>query len=80
VTSIRMYVNGALVTPTITGGTLDYILTYQPPVPFTTNSTVTVRIVAQDLNQSPPGLDKTYTFSIRDTVPPQPPANVRVIL
>ncbi|HZI95205.1 MAG TPA: right-handed parallel beta-helix repeat-containing protein [Patescibacteria group bacterium] len=80
IATVKMYVNGVLVTPTITGGLLEYTLTYQRPTPFPTSSTVTVRIVADDFNLSPPGLDSTYTFTIRDTTPPQPPGNVRVIL
>lgn len=80
IASVRMYVNGTLVTPVITGNINDYALTYTPPAPFGTNATVTVRIVADDFNLSPPGLDSTYGFSIRDTVPPQAPTNVRVQL
>jgi len=79
-TTVRMFVNGTQVTPAVTGNLNDYILTYTPPAPFVTNATVTVRIVADDLNASPPTLDSTYSFTIRDTIPPQAPANVRVIL
>ncbi|HEY3176039.1 MAG TPA: right-handed parallel beta-helix repeat-containing protein [Candidatus Polarisedimenticolia bacterium] len=77
--TIRMYVNGALITPAISGTINDYTLTYAPPAAFPTNTPVTVRITAQDFNLSPPGLDATYSFTIRDTTPPSPPANVRII-
>jgi len=79
VATLRMYVNGALVTPVVGGSLNDYTLTYTPPSPFTTGTTVTVRITADDFNLSPPGLDVAYGFTIRDTTPPLPPANVRVI-
>ena len=79
IATVRMYVNGVQVTPVVTGNLNDYILTYTPSLPFVTNTTVTVRIVAQDFNLSPPGLDSTYSFTIRDTIPPQAPTNVRVI-
>ena len=76
--TVRMYVNGAQVTPAVTGAANDYTLTYAPPAPFGTSATVTVRITAQDLAGSPPGLDSTYSFTVRDTTPPAPPTNVRV--
>jgi len=77
--SIRMYVNGSQVTPTITGSATDYTLAWTPPSAFASGATVTVRITAQDQVQTPPGLDTTYSFTIRDTIAPAPPTNVRVI-
>jgi len=77
--TIRMYVNGTQVSPSITGSVTDYTLTWTAPSPFASGSTVTVRITAQDLVPTPPGLDTTFSFTIRDTVPPAPPTNVRVV-
>ena len=77
--TIRLYVNGAQVTPSITGAINDYALTYTPPAPFPSDSQITVRIVAADFDNSPPGLDLTYTFRTRDTIPPLEPQNVWIV-
>ncbi len=76
--SIHMYVNGVEVTPVRTGTPSNFTLTYTPLVPFVLESTVTVRITAEDENATPPGLDSTWTFRIRDITPPAPPSNVRI--
>jgi hypothetical protein len=76
--SIHMYINGSEVTPVRTGTPSSFILTYTPPSPFALESTVTVRITAQDEDSTPPGLDSTWTFRIRDITPPDPPSNVRI--
>ncbi len=76
--TIRMDVDGGRVSPVITGAPADYTLTFAPPRPFPGGAVVRVRITAQDLAGSPPGLDAIYTFTVRDTTPPQPPRNVRV--
>lgn len=75
--TIRMFVNGAQVTPSITGTAADYTLSWTPSPAFAQGTTVTVRVTADDNNQSPPGLDSSWTFSVRDNTPPQPPTNVR---
>ncbi len=77
--TIRMYVNGSQVTPAVTGSATDYTLTWTPSSAFASGSTVTVRITAQDQIATPPGLDTSFSFTIRDTIPPAPPTNVRVI-
>ena len=76
--SIHMYINGSEVTPVRTGTPSSFTLTYTPPSAFALESTVTVRITAQDEDSTPPGLDSTWTFRIRDITPPDPPSNVRI--
>ncbi len=49
INTIVMRVNGAVVTPVITGTPADYTLTYNPPVDFNYGQTVNVEVEAQDL-------------------------------
>jgi len=71
--SIAMTVNGAAVTPQITGTSSDYTVTYAPASPFAYNATVTVTVNARDLH-SPPNVMSQVSYSFRttagDTAPP----------
>jgi hypothetical protein len=70
--SILMRVNGSVVNPIISGDSLEYLLSYQPPVKFRLNDTVRVQIEATDLaatpNRMPP--DSYEFFTARDEKPP----------
>jgi hypothetical protein len=71
--SIAMTVNGAAVTPQITGTSLDYTVTYAPASPFAYNATVTVTVNARDLH-TPPNVMTQVSYSFKttagDTAPP----------
>jgi len=68
--SIAMKVNGATVTPTITGSTEEYKLTYDPSNDFQYNQTITVSIDATD-NIGNQMITEIYSFStIVDLNPP----------
>ncbi|MDP2896296.1 MAG: Ig-like domain-containing protein [bacterium] len=73
VSSIAVKVNGAAVTPQITGTPSDYTVTYTPASPFAYNSTVTVAVNARDLH-SPPNVMTEVAYSFKtvagDTAPP----------
>lgn len=60
--SIEFYVNGTQRTPDISGGYHQYRLFYEPSSPFNYGQTVTVRVVADDLNGNT--MDDSYTFEI----------------
>ncbi|MEM7133565.1 MAG: hypothetical protein AAF702_45145 [Chloroflexota bacterium] len=64
--SIQMYVNGGLVSPTISGSKFDYTLNYSPPMPFADGSIVNVRIVAQDAAGN--SLDQTHSFTVKESL------------
>ncbi len=70
--SITMTVNGQQVTPSITGSTSDYTVTYDPPSDFGYNSVVTVTINASDLagNAMAPVSYSFTTKAVPDTTPP----------
>ena len=60
-----MKVNGETVQPLISGSSIDYTLTYDPPADFNYGQVVTVEISAQDLHNPPNVMDNdSYTFSI----------------
>ena len=63
--SIVMTVEGATVTPTITGTAQDYTLTYTPATPFDYSQVVGITLNAQDL-ASPPNImpPDSYSFTI----------------
>jgi hypothetical protein len=64
--SIQMRVEGSLVSPTITGTSSDYTVTYNPPTDFSYEQVVNVTINAQDL-ESPPNVmaQDSYSFTIQ---------------
>ncbi len=70
--SLRLVVNGQAVAPTITGQPGDFLLTYQPPVPWPFNATITAVVNAQDL-AAPPNVMPPDTFAfevVKDISPP----------
>jgi len=72
-----------LVIPLITqvGSTsADFALTFTPlPTQFTSGDVITVRVVADDLFAPPNHMDVKYSYTVRDTVPPAAPANLRIV-
>ena len=65
--SIIMTVNGQTVSPTITGTSSDYTLTYDPPNPL--EGDVVVTLNAQDLAVPPNVMpQETYTFSVNTLI------------
>ena len=62
--SIVMTVEGATVTPTITGSAADYTLTYDPPTDFNYGQVVNVTVDADDLAGNNMAQD-AYSFTIR---------------
>jgi uncharacterized repeat protein (TIGR02543 family) len=72
-TSLSMKVNGAPVTPVITGFPNKYILTYDPPVDFPYNTTVNVTVDACDLGGNCMATT-SYSFhtELEDTTEPGP--------
>ncbi len=73
VASIAVKVNGAAVTPQITGTSSDYTVTDVAASPFAYNATVTVTVNARDLH-SPPNVMSEAAYSFKtaagDTDPP----------
>lgn len=68
--SIMMKVNDSTVTPSITGTSSNYKLTYDPPTDFSYNQTVKVSIDADDNTGNKMNTD-TYSFStVTDLAPP----------
>ncbi|KAF5434161.1 Carboxypeptidase regulatory-like domain-containing protein, partial [Candidatus Methanophagaceae archaeon] len=64
-TSIVMIVEGTQVTPTITGTTNDYTVTYTPPTPFDYEQVVDITIDARDLASSPNVMPQDiYSFTV----------------
>lgn len=63
-----MTVEGSPVSPTITGTTADYTLTYDPPADFSPGQVVNVSIDAEDLH-SPANVmaTDTYSFTVQNT-------------
>jgi len=73
--TIVMKVNGQVVTPTITGTTADYTLTYKPTTDFGYGQVVWVTVDAADLNTPPNAMPQDkYSF----TTSAKPPAPVAV--
>ena len=65
--SIVMRVEGAVVTPSITGSIYDYSLTYNPPSDFGYLQIVDVTVNAQDLAAVPNVMSQdSYSFTIQD--------------
>jgi len=68
--SIVMNINGAPVTPTITGAPQDYKLEYDPPQNFLPGDTVRVSLGAQDLSFPPNAMTReNYFFVIQQQLP-----------
>jgi hypothetical protein len=68
--SIAMAVNGAAVSPTITGSPQDYKLEYDPPRDFAPGDTVRVSLTAKDLSFPPNAMPlETYFFVIQELLP-----------
>ena len=62
--SIRMTINGETVTPSISGGPAQYVVLYQPSVPFASSQNVVVGIEATDLAAIPNSMSYSYRFAI----------------
>jgi|GEM_PF-1599120 len=62
--SIVLRVNGATVTPTITGGPSNYLVRYQPLQPFPSSQNVRVEVEATDLSATPDTMRYEYVFTI----------------
>ena len=70
--SIKLKVNGTVVSPTITGTATNWTVTYKPPVKFGYNQEVSIAINAKDLLGNVMAED-AYTFTTEnppDTIPP----------
>jgi hypothetical protein len=70
--TITMTVNGSAVTPSISGTAAAYMLSYNPPVDFAYDQTVSVEVDASDLNGNAMATD-AYSFTTGpapDTTPP----------
>jgi hypothetical protein len=70
--TITMRVNGSPVTPSISGTSAAYTLSYNPPVDFAYDQTVSVEVDASDLNGNAMATD-AYSFTTGpapDTTPP----------
>jgi hypothetical protein len=70
--TITLTVNGSPVTPSISGSPAGYTLSYNPPVDFDYDDTVSVEVDASDLNGSAMSTD-AYSFTTGpapDTTPP----------
>jgi hypothetical protein len=70
--TITMMVDGSTVTPSISGTSAAYTLSYNPPVDFAYDQTVSVEVDASDLNGNAMATD-SYSFttgSAPDTTPP----------
>ena len=70
--TIIMRVNGSPVTPSISGNTAAYTLSYNPPVDFNYDETVSIEVDASDVNGNAMTTD-TYSFTTGpapDTTPP----------
>ncbi|MDZ7289126.1 MAG: gliding motility-associated C-terminal domain-containing protein [candidate division KSB1 bacterium] len=68
--SIVMTVNGAPVSPTLTGNPNDYELEYDPPKDFLSGDTVRVSIAARDFSFPPNVMPaETYFFVIQQLLP-----------
>jgi hypothetical protein len=74
--SIVVAVNGATVSPTISGTSADTIVFYDPPADFSALQTVTVSVTADDLATTPNRLSTSWSFRTLDPVAPDttPPA------
>jgi hypothetical protein len=72
-----------LVTPLITqaGSTsADFALSFTPgATQFQSGDVITVRIVADDLFSPPNHMDTSYSYTVKDTVPPVAPASLRIV-
>jgi hypothetical protein len=68
--TLVMKVNGSAVTPAVTGGSIHYTLTYDPPAKFGNNHVVTVTVSCSDLAGNATGVN-TFTFQ---TAPASGPA------
>jgi len=63
--SIVMSVNGAMVSPAISGSSADYTVTYDPPDDFPRGQEVTITIDAQDLHDPPNVMSQdSYIFTV----------------
>ena len=62
--TITMKVNGADVTPVITGAGHDYMLMYDPPADFDLAEVVNVSVNASDLATPPSAMHSVYSFTI----------------
>ncbi|MGH1362449.1 MAG: N-acetylmuramoyl-L-alanine amidase [Calditrichia bacterium] len=65
VNTIILRVNGATVTPTISGSPSDYQVSYTPPQPFPASQNVRVEIEALDLGASADTMRYEYLFTIQ---------------
>ncbi len=61
--TIVMKVEGAIVTPIITGNPSAYTLTYNPPVDFGYSQVVNIEVIAKDLCMWPNTMQETYNFT-----------------
>lgn len=61
--SIVMKVNDVVVTPELIGDKFNYKVRYQPPAPFASGATITVRIEASDLAQPVQNVMPPVTYS-----------------
>ncbi len=70
--ALKLTINGQAVSPTITGQPGDFLLSYQPPIPWPFNATVTAVVNAQDLAAPPNAMPPdTFAFEIvKDISPP----------
>ena len=62
--SIGVRVNQLDVTPSISGNSNEYRITYQPPEPFPYSRNVVVEVQAQDLGNPPASMQYQYQFRI----------------
>ena len=69
--NIVMNVNGSTVTPTITGSSSDFTLTYDPQIDFGLNQTITVSIDAQDNAGNIMNTDSYSFTTVADNSAPQ---------
>jgi hypothetical protein len=74
--SIEMRINSSLVSPTITGTSYDYTLTYNPPTDFSYGQRVNITIDASDLESNDMNQDSYYFTVVQEEGggEPEPPS------
>jgi hypothetical protein len=70
--TIAMTVEGSLVSPSITGTSADYTVTYDPPSNYAYDQEVNVTVAATDVESNTVTQDYAFTIrSVADTIPPR---------
>jgi len=76
--TVRMFVNGRLVSADVSGHGDRARVIWDPPETFASGMTVNVRIVAEDFDPISPAMDTTYRFQVREGDARAGPRNIRV--